>query len=178
MSETAPEEVRWAGRYIVAKTRGPWEYVGRQGGMTAAVILGVDPEGRAILVEQYRVPLGRRCVELPAGLVGDETAGESIEAAAARELEEETGWRAARIERLGEFAASPGMVSETFWLVRAHGLTRVGDGGGAAGEDIAVHHVALPDVPGFVEARRAAGCAIDVKMLLLLAGGWLGTNPA
>lgn len=177
MTDPEPEEVRWAGRYIVAKTRGPWEYVGRQGGMTAAVILAIDPDGRAILVEQHRVPLGRRCLELPAGLVGDETAGETIESAAARELEEETGWRAERIERLGEFAASPGMVSETFWLVRAHGLTRVGDGGGGAGEDIVVHHVPLKEVPAFVQEWRAAGYAIDVKMLLLLAAGWLMPSP-
>ena len=86
----APEEVAWEGRFIVAKKRGKWEYVSRTRGISAAVILAID-DGDVILVEQYRVPLGRSCLELPAGLVGDHDEGESVEVSAARELEEETG---------------------------------------------------------------------------------------
>ena len=126
---------------------------------------------RVILVEQYRVPIGRRCLELPAGLVGDETAGEALEVAAARELEEETGYRAARIERLGEFYSSPGLTNEMFTLVRATGLTRTGDGGGEAGEDITVLHVPISDLPRFVAEKRVAGVGIDAKLLLLLGAG-------
>jgi ADP-ribose pyrophosphatase len=126
-----------------------------------------------ILVEQYRVPLGRSCLELPAGLVGDDQEGEGAETAAIRELEEETGYRAAHMVELGRFHASPGMSSEGFTLLRAEGLTRVGHGGGVEGEDIIVHRVPLAEVPAFVAARRAEGCAIDVKMLLLLAAGYL-----
>ncbi|UIJ45783.1 NUDIX hydrolase [Sphingomonas cannabina] len=169
----APEETVWQGRFLAAKTRGRWEYVGRARGIRAAVILAIDEEGRVILVDQYRVPLGRRCLELPAGLIGDEEDGESVEAAAARELEEETGYRAERIEPLGEFWSSPGMVSESFTLVRAHGLTRIGDGGGTADEGIIVHRVPLADVPAYVAARRAEGMAVDVKILLLLASAIL-----
>lgn len=163
-------ETRWEGRFIAVKTRGKWEYVSRARGIGAAVILAVDG-GDVILVEQYRVPLGRRCLELPAGLVGDDEAGESVEASAARELEEETGYRADRIEAIGDFYSSPGLVSECFTLVRAHGLARVGDGGGAdAGdEDITVHRVALAGVADFVAAKRADGVAIDVKLLMLMA---------
>jgi ADP-ribose pyrophosphatase len=168
----APEETVWAGKYIVAKRRGPWEYVGRARGIGAAVILAVE-DGHVLLVEQWRVPLQRRCLELPAGLVGDETEGEDVATSAARELEEETGWRADRVEIVGEFASSPGMVSETFTLVTAHGLTQVNDGGGVPGEDITVHRVALGDLPAFVKAKRAEGVAIDVKLLLLLASSIL-----
>lgn len=163
----APEETVWTGKYIVTKRRGPWEYVGRARGIGAAVILAID-DGHVLLVEQWRVPLQRRCLELPAGLVGDETEGEDVATSAARELEEETGWRANRIEIVGEFASSPGMVSETFTLVTAHGLTKIGDGGGVAGEEIIVHHVALLDVAAFVASKRSEGVAIDVKLLLLL----------
>ena len=166
------EETRWTGKFIVTKTRGKWEYVGRTRGVRAAVIVAVD-DGAVILVEQYRVPLGRPCLELPAGLVGDQTAGESIEIAAARELEEETGYRPARIEAIGEFASSPGMVTETFTLVRASGLTRVSEGGGVDDEDITVHRVPLADVAAFVAARRDAGTVADVKLLLLLGAGIL-----
>ena len=166
-------EMMWQGRFITAKREGKWEYVSRARDIRAAVIVAVE-DGEVILVEQYRVPLGRNCLELPAGLVGDETAGESAEDSAARELEEETGYRAAKIDNLGEFYSSPGLVTEGFTLVRASGLTKVGEGGGTPDENIVVHRVALSDLPGFVQAKRDAGVAIDVKMLLLLSGTLLG----
>jgi ADP-ribose pyrophosphatase len=167
------KSVVWEGRYIKVTQAGTWEYVSRTRDVTAAVILAID-EGHVILVEQYRVPVGARCIELPAGLVGDEQAGEAIEAAAARELEEETGYRAERMVGLGRFHASPGMSSEAFTLLRAEGLTKIGEGGGVgAHEEIEVHRVALNAVPAFVEAKRAEGCAVDVKLLLLLGGGMI-----
>lgn len=167
-----PIEIRWQGKYIAAKTEGRWEYVSRVSGIGAAVILAID-DGHVLLVEQYRVPLKANCLELPAGLVGDETAGEPIETAAARELEEETGYRPGKVEILGKFASSPGMVSETFTLVRARDLVRVHAGGGVEGENIVVHRVALGEVAGFIAARRAEGVQMDVKLLLLLGGGLL-----
>ncbi len=172
-----PEQLVWEGRFIAAKRRGKWEYVSRTRGVSAAVILAIDAGengGHAILVEQYRVPIGAWCLELPAGLIGDDREGEQAEAAAIRELEEETGYRAARMVDLGRFHASPGMSSEGFTLLRAEGLERTGEGGGVDGEEIIVHRVPLGQVAAFVAARRAAGCAIDVKMLLLLADEILG----
>lgn len=164
----APIETMWAGRFITAKKQGRWEYVSRARGIRAAVILAVD-DGHVLLVDQFRVPLGRRCLELPAGLIGDDSAGEAPDVAAARELEEETGYRAGRIEQVGEYFSSPGMVSESFHLMRAHDLVRVGEGGGVEDEGIVVHRVALATVPAFVEDMRAKGYAVDVKLLLLLA---------
>jgi ADP-ribose pyrophosphatase len=164
----APEETAWEGEYLAVKRRGGWEYVARTRGISAAVILALDA-GAVILIEQYRVPLGRNCLELPAGLVGDERAGEAAAAAAIRELEEETGYRAEKMTDLGRFYSSPGMVSEGFTLLRAEGLERVGEGGGVEGEEIVVHRVPLGGAPAFVAAKRAEGCAIDVKLLLLLA---------
>lgn len=167
-----PEEIVWEGRFITAKRRGRWEYVGRARDIQAAVILAVI-DGDVLLVEQQRVPLGGPCLELPAGLVGDDTAGEGLETAAARELEEETGYRPERIEVIGRFASSPGMVSETFHLVRATGLAKVGEGGGVDGEGITVHRVPLGDVPAFIAAKRAEGMFLDVKLLVLLGAGLL-----
>lgn len=167
----------WAGKFLAIKKRGRWEYVGRTGGVQAAVILAIDAGdddgGCVILVEQYRVPIGGYCLELPAGLVGDEQAGESVEDSAARELEEETGYRAARLTSLGTFYSSPGMVSECFTLVRAEGLAKIGDGGGTADENIIVHRVPLDRLSAFVAERRAAGVAMDVKLLMLLGAGML-----
>ncbi|MEZ5742594.1 MAG: NUDIX hydrolase [Sphingomonadaceae bacterium] len=171
----APDETMWEGRFIVARKKGRWEYVSRARGIRAAVILAVDEEDHVILVEQYRVPLGKRCIELPAGLIGDDEgkAGEDATAAAARELEEETGYAAARMEVVGEFYSSPGMVSESFTLLRAHGLTKVGEGGGTESEDITVHRVPMSGIAGALEDWRAQGYAIDVRMLMLLGPGLL-----
>jgi ADP-ribose pyrophosphatase len=163
---TDPEEIMWQGRFITAKRRGKWEYVSRARGIKAAVILAVE-DNHVLLVEQYRVPLGANCIELPAGLIGDHDDKEDTLTSAARELEEETGYRAASLEVIGEFFSSPGMVSESFTLVRAGGLTKVGNGGGVDGENIIVHRVTLDDVPSFVETKRAEGCVVDVKLLML-----------
>jgi ADP-ribose pyrophosphatase len=165
-----PVETMWEGRFITAKRRGRWEYVGRSRGIHAAVILAIDPDDHVILVDQFRVPLGKRCIELPAGLVGDheEHADEDAAVAASRELEEETGYRAGRMEKVGEFYSSPGMVSESFTLFRAHDLVKVGDGGGIESEDIVVHRIPVSGIKEATAQWREQGYAIDVKMLTLL----------
>lgn len=168
-----PEEIVWQGKFVTAKTRGRWEYVGRPRNIRAAVILATI-EGDVLLVEQHRVPLGRNCLELPAGLIGDEAEGEDDLVAAGRELEEETGYRAGKLEDLETFFSSPGMLSESFTLVRATQLERTGPGGGTEGENITVHRVPLADVASFVAAKRAEGCGVDVRVLMLLAGDLLG----
>ncbi len=171
---TAPVEVEWSGQFVQAKRRGRWEYAARARGIRAAVILAVDA-GEAILIEQYRVPLGKFCLELPAGLIGDDDGAEdeSALASAARELEEETGYAAARWEELGEFYSSPGMLEESFTLVKASGLTKVGDGGGTEHESIEVHRVPLDRLAEFVADKRKAGVGIDVRLLLLLGAGMI-----
>ena len=169
---SAGDGIVWEGRFLKVHKQGTWEYVSRTRGIGAAVILALD-EGHVILVEQYRVPLGGLCLELPAGLVGDDEEGEEAEAAAIRELEEETGYRADHMIDLGRFHASPGMSSEGFTLLRAEGLTKVGEGGGVDHEEIRVHRILLDEVPAFVARKRAEGVAIDVKLLLLLGSGML-----
>ena len=165
-TDAEPEEIMWQGRFTTAKRTGKWEYVPRARGIKAAVILAVEDD-HVLLVEQNRVPLGTSCIELPAGLIGDHDAGEDALTSAARELEEETGYRAAKLDIIGEFFSSPGMVSESFTLVRASGLTKVGDGGGVDGENILVHRVALAQLQAFVADKRAEGCVVDVKLLML-----------
>lgn len=161
-------EVMWAGKYIRAIRNGRWEYASRTRDIRAVVILA-EVDGKVVLIEQERVPIGRRCLELPAGLVGDEDEHATVEGTTIKELEEETGYTATHIERLGEFYSSPGMVAEGFNLVRATGLSKIGAGGGTEHEDIEVHLVARADIPAFVEAKRAQGVGIDVKLTMLLA---------
>ena len=158
-------EVMWAGKFVRAIRRGKWEYVSRTNNISAVVILA-EFEGKVILIEQPRVPLGERCLELPAGLVGDTDPDATVEGTAIKELEEETGFTAERVERLGDFYSSPGILAEGFTLVRAHGVRKIGEGGGDENEDIIVHLVPRSDIPNFIEQKRAEGHGIDVKLLI------------
>jgi ADP-ribose pyrophosphatase len=167
-----PEVTEWAGQFVVAKRRGRWEYAARARNIRAAVILALDA-GHVLLVEQYRVPLGKFCLELPAGLIGDETEGEEALESAMRELEEETGYRAAQWQDLGEFYSSPGMLGESFTMVKATGLTKIGEGGGTEHEDIVVHRVPLERIAETIAEHRARGHGIDVRLLMLLGGDLL-----
>ncbi|HSW14796.1 MAG TPA: NUDIX hydrolase [Solimonas sp.] len=154
------------GRFLRLVRDRHWEYVSRVNSSGAAFIVAVTDEDELLLVEQYRIPLQARSIELPAGMIGDEVAfaGEGIEESALRELEEETGYRgsAARILLSGPVAA--GLTSEQLHLVEITGLQRVHDGGGVAGEDISVHRVPLAQVHDWLEARRAAGLQIEPRI--------------
>lgn len=160
-------EVMWAGKYVRVLKRGKWEFASRTNNINAVVILA-EYDGKVILIDQPRVPPDCRCIELPAGLVGDEDTNATVETTAVKELEEETGFTAERVERLGDFYASPGMLSESFTLVRAHGVRRIGEGGGDENEDINVHLVERSEIANFIEQKRAEGFGVDVKLLLFL----------
>jgi len=167
LDDLPPAELMWEGEFIRAFRRGKWEYASRARDIRAVVILA-EYDGKVILVDQPRVGPDCRCVELPAGLVGDVDPDATIEATAIKELEEETGFTAKRVERLGDFYSSPGMLAEAFTLVRVHAVRRIGEGGGDDNENINVHLVARTDIPNFLEQKRAEGFGIDVKLLLLL----------
>ena len=167
LDDLPPPEVMWAGRFVCALRRGKWEYASRSDDINAVVILA-EHEGKVILIDQPRVAPNRRCIELPAGLVGDEDPNATVESTAIKELEEETGFTAERIDRLGDFYGSPGILAESFTLVRAHGVNKVADGGGGEDEDINVHLVAREDIPRFLEQKRAEGFGIDVKLLMFM----------
>jgi ADP-ribose pyrophosphatase len=167
LDDLPPPEVMWAGKYVRALKRGNWEYASRANDINAVVILA-EYDGKVILIDQPRVAPDCRCVELPAGLVGDHDPHATPETTAIKELEEETGFTCDRVERLGDFYASPGMLAEAFTLVRAHGVRRIGVGGGDEHEDINVHLVPRGDIPNFIEQKRAEGFGIDVKLLIFM----------
>ena len=162
-----PRETMWQGKYVRAIKQGRWEYVSRTRDIRAVVILA-EHDGAILLVEQYRMPTGQTCLELPAGLVGDELGHCDVEETALMELEEETGYTAERIERLGDYFSSPGLLAEGFTLVRAHGLKKVGNGGGVGGENIVAHLVPRAELPAFIERKRAEGVGIDAKLMMFL----------
>lgn len=157
--------IRYQGRYIRAVEEGTWEYVERvHSGGEVAGIVALTPAREIVLVEQYRIPLGCRAIELPAGLVGDLTENESAATAAARELEEETGYRAGRLDLLVSGASSSGLVNETMHLFYAHDLEKTGEGGGDEHEDILVHTVPLHSVRTWLDEKHDQGFILDIKI--------------
>jgi ADP-ribose pyrophosphatase len=161
-----PIHVMAEGRFLRLVRRGRWEWAERVNTTGAAVIVAVTSGWELVLVEQYRNPLGRRVIELPAGLVGDVAAfrEEDMVDAARRELFEETGCEADDIRVLFEGPSSAGLTSETYTLVLARHVRRVAAGGGDESEEIHVHVVPLAEIDAWLEARRGEGLLIDPKI--------------
>lgn len=162
--EPAAVETLHEARFLRLCRRGRWEYAERTNAGSAVIVVAVTPEDRILFVEQFREPIQQRSIEMPAGLVGDIDGEESIELAAQRELEEETGWRAERVEFLMMGPSSSGMSTEQIAFVRAHGLTRVGAGGGDVTENITVHEIPRTQAPAWLDAKRREGYSIDPKL--------------
>jgi ADP-ribose pyrophosphatase len=121
------------------------------------------------------IPRVSRTIEMPAGLVGDDHDEDTLEAAARRELIEETGWEPGRVDVLLVGPTSSGMSNERIAFVRARGLRKVGDGGGVDNEDITVHAVPRKEAPAWLMRKQAEGFELDLK---LWAGLWmLEHNP-
>jgi len=154
------------GRFLELVARGRWEFARRTTAAHVVGVIAVTAEQELVLVEQHRPPLGRRCIELPAGLVGDDQdrADESLEDAARRELLEETGYRAARLTRFASGPVSAGLTDEVVTLFIATGLTAEGRGGGDGGEDITVHRVPLGSLSPWLAQQQRDGRAIDLKV--------------
>ncbi|MCD9086050.1 NUDIX hydrolase [Stenotrophomonas sp. SY1] len=168
---TAEPRVVYEGKYQRMVVRGTWEYSERtHAGGLAAIIIAVTPDDEVLFVEQFRVPLQARTIEMPAGLVGDINADEAIEDSAVRELEEETGWTAAHAEVLMIGPTSSGASSEKIAFVRATGLRRIGDGGGDDSEDITVHRIPRTRAAAWLVEMMGKGYELDAK---LWAGLWM-----
>jgi ADP-ribose pyrophosphatase len=163
MTET---ETLFNGRWLRLKRRGTWEYAERANPGGAVIVVAVTAGDEVVFVEQYRVPIMARTIEMPAGLIGDLHGHdhEDAVASAQRELEEETGYRAERIEFVMEGPSSAGMSNEMVTFVRAFGLTKVGAGGGDEGENITVHLVPRATCARWLAQKMSEGYSIDPKL--------------
>ncbi|MEN9361136.1 MAG: hypothetical protein RL095_2671 [Verrucomicrobiota bacterium] len=157
------ESIRYTGRWLTFHDDRGWEYVSRAGNTYGVMVVPFSSRKETVLVEQLRRPFGKKCIEFPAGLVGD-IAPENSAHAAARELEEETGFRATRYELVAHGTPSPGLSNELMDVYLATGLDRIGKGGGIHDEDIAVHVVPLAQIENFLDSCRDRGCVIDLKV--------------
>lgn len=163
MTET---ETLFNGRWLRIRKRGTWEFAERTNPGGAVIVVATTDADEVLFVEQYRVPIECLTIEMPAGLVGDleGQAHEGVVETAQRELEEETGYRAGRIDFVMAGPSSAGMSNEQVAFVRARGLQRVGPGGGDETEEIVVHHVPREGVAAWLAGRAAAGDSIDPKL--------------
>ena len=167
--DLAPD-VLFEGRFLRVKRKDGWEYVDRCKTSGVVGILAITDHRELILVEQFRVPVNKRVIDIPAGLVGD-IAGKETETpveAAKRELLEETGYDAQRMEYLSEGPTSAGLSTELITLFRARDLEKVSKGGGDESENIQVHVVPLAELKSWTEARRQEGCLVDYKVFAAL----------
>lgn len=157
------KEIVYTGKFLNMAKEGRWEFCERVNDTRAAMIFACTPDNKVLLVEEFRPPVGARCLCFPAGLVGD-VAPESAAAAATRELEEETGYTAASMQFLFAGPSSPGLTSEMLSFFLATGLSRVSQGGGVDGENITVHEVPMDQIDSWLEQKRAHGVLVDPRI--------------
>lgn len=158
-----------ATRFLSLYEQDGWFFAQRPQAKAVVGVVPVTAADELVLIEQFRVPVQSRVIELPAGLVGDEQADEDPALAAGRELEEETGFRAAEMRFLTTGPSSAGLTSEMITLYLATGLERIGAGGGVADERITVHVVPLATIHQWLDERRRAGALIDTRIYAGLA---------
>ena len=158
-------EICYRGKYLTYVKEDNWEWVTRENCSSAVVIAAVTENKELLLVEQYRPPMGCNVLEFCAGLVGDnEFSGEHSSNAAIRELEEETGYHAAKMKKMCMAPVSAGLTNEQNEMYVAWGLKKISEGGGVDGEDIITHRVALSELDEFFQMKKEQGVAIDLKI--------------
>lgn len=160
-------QVLFEGQFLRLVRQGRWEFAQRVHSARAVIIVALTDDCRVVLVEQYRVPLSRRVIEFPAGMVGDEPLcrEEPLIVAARRELLEETGYQAGVLREVFCGACSAGLTDEQVTFFLASGLQKVASGGGVHGEDIQIHEIPLASCDVWLEQQRTNGMLLDARLL-------------
>lgn len=164
------------GRFVRLLEKDAYEYVERKGCTGVISVIAITASSEMVFVEQFRPALGSRTIELVAGLAGDE-GEESLEAAARRELFEETGYEAGEFQFLMEGPSSGGISTSRIAFYLARDAVRVGEGGGVADENITVHTVPVAEAFTWLQQQSQGPALVDPKAFLGVAvalHGWNG----
>ena len=166
MAKKQSREVLGKGKFLRLVREGRWEFVERSNARGAVAVIAVTDEREFILTDQFRPAVGRRVIDLPAGLSGDVKGqeGEAFAVSALRELIEETGYHAENLEHLADCPSSPGLASEVISYFFATGVTRIEAGGGVEHEQIDVHAPKLRTIKKWLAGQVAAGKLVDPKV--------------
>ncbi|MDD3468537.1 MAG: NUDIX hydrolase [Thermoguttaceae bacterium] len=154
------DEICWEGKFLRIRKTGRWEWAQRCGTAGGVNIVPLTEDDQLVLIEQFRVPMGRRVLEWAAGLVGDENKDETALEAARRELLEECGYTAETWIDCGRFPSSAGMTDECNGIVLALGAKRVAEGGGVDHEQITTHCVPRSQIDAFIQLKIDAGLLV------------------
>ena len=170
MTDSVDNKTLHQGRFLSLVSQNGWEFVTRVGSTGVVAIIACTADDEVLLIEQFRPPVGKTVIEIPAGLAGDIAGAESeaFETAARRELLEETGYAAASMRELQTGPSSAGLTDEVITFFEATGLTKEGDGGGDESESITVHKIPRADLRAWLAEQAASGKLIDPKIAAAL----------
>ncbi|TAL24196.1 MAG: NUDIX hydrolase [Nitrospirae bacterium] len=174
MYEILEKKILWSGKFLrcVSVTYRDssgsirdWEVFERVNCDGIVAIVPVTAGREALIIRQFRPAVGRYVIEFPAGL---NDKGETLEAAARRELLEETGYSAGELIFLAEGPVSSGSSDETLTVYLAKGLEFKGNGQRDETEDIEVLNIPITEFYDRVNALSTQGNAIDLKIFGLM----------
>lgn len=163
-------ESLYRGQHLQLMKRGTWEFADRTKASGVVAIVAVTENEELVLTEQFRPPVQKKVVDLPAGLAGDIKGAEdeAFESAARRELIEETGFKGKNFEYIFSGPTSAGMVTEMidFFLVR--NVKQVAAGGGDESENIKVHLIPLKKIGAWLKRKETSKTCVDPKVYAAL----------
>lgn len=163
-------EILGKGKFLRLIREGRWEFAERTNAHGAVAVIAITKDQRLVLTEQFRYAVGRRVIDLPAGLAGD-VAGqqqEPLAVTARRELEEETGFAAQSLKHVADCTSSPGLSSEMISYFLAKNILQISDGGGVDHEQIDVHTPSIKSIKAWLSRQIKAGKLIDAKVYVAL----------
>ncbi|MFT5323528.1 MAG: ADP-ribose pyrophosphatase [Planctomycetaceae bacterium] len=170
MTDSADNTTLYEGQFLSLASQNGWEFATRVGSTGVVAIIACTDNDEVLLIEQFRPPVGKTVIEIPAGLAGDITGSESeaFETAARRELLEETGYSATNMRELQTGPSSAGLTDELITFFEATDLTKVDEGGGDDSESITVHKIPRANLRAWLDQQAASGKLIDPKIAAAL----------
>jgi len=159
------------GKFLQLVNEGGWEYAERVNASGVVAVIATTAKRELVLTEQFRAPVKRAVIDLPAGLSGD-ISGQEAEAlveAAKRELIEETGYAAKVWKEVYTAPSSPGLSSEIVVYFQTSNARKSHSGGGVEGEQITTHAIPLRAIRRWLKTRISEGVYVDPKVYVALA---------